>query len=73
MCWVTVCGLGFFVDVVNREDLKQTEIGRSMQMIIDQNFFKILFNFPNVFSERIISAEKGKPHCTAGKSEQECR
>lgn len=64
MCWVEVCGLGFLVAVVNREDLKQTEIGRSMQMMVD----KILFNFPNVrISEHFISAEKGKPHCKAGK------
>lgn len=67
MCWMAVCGLGFLVAVVNREDLNQTEIGRSMLMIIDQNFFKTLFNFPTVFSEHIISAEKGKPRCTATK------
>lgn len=73
MCWVEVCGLGFFVAVVNREDLNQTEIGRSMLMIIDQNFFKTLFNFLNVFSEHIVPAAKRNPHCTAGKSEQKCR
>lgn len=29
-------------------------------MIIDQSFFKILFNFPHVFAEHPISTEKGK-------------
>jgi len=44
----------FMVAIVNKKDLKQIEMGRSMQMIIDHDFCKILFYFPNGFSEYII-------------------
>lgn len=49
MC--AVCGVlweGFFVAVVNKKDLKQIEMGRSMQMIIDKFFAKVLVS-PHLF------------------------
>lgn len=65
---------GFFVAVVNREDLKQTEMGRSMQMIIDQTDFAKYCSIFQMCSLHISSQQKSeKNQCTAGKSEQKCR
>lgn len=52
---------GFFVDIVNKKDLKQIEMGRSMQMIIDQSFCEIRFIF-QMDSLNTSSKQKKEKH-----------